>query len=60
MLLLEFDEEEFLNGALEDDALHLVTVFCGCEVKDKLLYEGKKEYEIDWYGGFIFLEAKQA
>ncbi len=37
-------EIEPLQSTVEDRVLRLVLYFCGHEVKDKLLYEGKPAY----------------
>lgn len=34
-------EMENLNSTVEDESLRLVLLFCGIEVKDKLLYRGE-------------------
>ena len=39
--MIQFDEAEFLNQAVSDETLYLVLLFCGPEVRDKLLYGGE-------------------
>jgi hypothetical protein len=41
-MYIEFDESEYLDSAVSDEALRLVASFCGREVADKLLYKDKK------------------
>ncbi|GGH45872.1 hypothetical protein GCM10008014_08180 [Paenibacillus silvae] len=36
--MIEMDEDEYQESAVSDDTLHLVSLFCGPEIRDKLLY----------------------
>ncbi|WP_339283645.1 hypothetical protein [Paenibacillus sp. FSL R5-0486] len=36
--MIEMDEDEYQESVVSDDTLHLVSIFCGPEVRDKLLY----------------------
>lgn len=36
--MIEMDESEYQESVVSDDTLHLVSLFCGPEVRDKLLY----------------------
>ncbi|WP_179088653.1 hypothetical protein [Paenibacillus amylolyticus] len=36
--MIEMDESEYMESVVSDDTLHLVSIFCGPEVRDKLLY----------------------
>lgn len=45
--MIEFDEAEFLNQAVSDETLYLVLLFCGPDVRDKLLYGGDVIVEPD-------------
>jgi hypothetical protein len=45
--MIQYDEAEFLNQAVSDETLYLVLLFCGPEVRDKLLYGGDDIVELD-------------
>ncbi|OMF47699.1 hypothetical protein BK136_02065 [Paenibacillus amylolyticus] len=36
--MIEMDEDEYMESDYSDDVLYLVSIFCGPEVRDKLLY----------------------
>lgn len=36
--MIEMDESEYQESAVSDTTLHLVSLFCGPEIRDKLLY----------------------
>lgn len=36
--MIEMDESEYQESAVSDTTLHLVSLFCGPDVRDKLLY----------------------
>ena len=40
--MIEFDESEYLESDLTDDALRIVLLICGQDVKDSLLYPRKE------------------
>lgn len=41
--MIEFDEAEFKSSAVSDETLYLVLLFCGPEVRDRLLYGGDND-----------------
>lgn len=45
--MIEFDEAEMMQSAVSDETLYLVLLFCGPEVRDKLLYGGDDIVELD-------------
>lgn len=45
--MIEFDESEFKSSAVSDETLYLVLLFCGPEVRDRLLYGGDAIVEPD-------------
>ncbi|MGR6546258.1 hypothetical protein [Paenibacillus tundrae] len=36
--MIEMDEDEYQESVVSDHTLYLVSIFCGPEVRDKLLY----------------------
>lgn len=44
--MLEFDESEYKQSVMSDEELILVTLFCGIETHDMLLYEGDEHYRL--------------
>ena len=36
--MIEMDEDEYQESAVSDNTLYLVSLFCGPEIRDKLLY----------------------
>lgn len=36
--MIEMDESEYAESSVSDETLHLVSLFCGPEIRDKLLY----------------------
>ncbi|WP_247898680.1 hypothetical protein [Paenibacillus pabuli] len=48
--MIEMDESEYQESAVSDDTLHLVSIFCGPEIRDKLLY--RRVDDVRLHSGF--------
>ncbi|WP_190945470.1 hypothetical protein [Paenibacillus sp. UASWS1643] len=48
--MIEMDEDEYQESVVSDDTLHLVSIFCGPEVRDKLLY--RRVDDVRLHSGF--------
>lgn len=56
--MIEMDESEYAESAVSDDTLHLVSIFCGPEIRDKLLYRRVDDVIrfVDGYPPYIIQE----
>lgn len=48
--MIEMDESEYQESSVSDETLHLVSLFCGPEIRDKLLY--RRVDDVRLHSGF--------
>lgn len=48
--MIQMDESEYMESDYSDDVLYLVSIFCGPEVRDKLLY--RRVDDVRLHSGF--------